>query len=301
MKALKEILKSIVYRCNKLFLVLFRNRIILSFVNYLAKRNRINLNWAALAEKKFGCFIWKKKCEEQNLGDYLAVPIFEYMTKRFGLDPNKKVKKTIHLYTIGSLILLGYQDAVVWGSGILQEEPKGFKWKRSKCRKLDIRCVRGPETMRRLQENDYDVSKCLIGDPGVLMPLIYQPKGGEKKEYSVILHMSVNEENTENKINILTADWQDTIDQIYNSRLVISSSLHGIILAEAYGVPAILLDKLEFADRFKYDDYYYSTGRYEYPVCHSIEEALNIPIPEVPDLSRLQQNLLNSFPVDLWQ
>ena len=288
-------------KLQTLFVVAFRKHIILSFMNYPAKSKRINLDWAPLAEKKLGCFIWKKDCKEQNLGDYLAIPIYEYMTKRFGLDPNKKVKDTIHLYTVGSLILLGHQDAVIWGSGILQTESPGFHWKRNSYRKLDVRCVRGPETMRRLKENGYDVSKCVMGDPGVLMPLIYQPKESEKKDYSVILHMSVKENETKNQIDILTSDWKDTIDQIYNSKLVISSSLHGIILAEAYGVPAILLDKIEFSDRFKYNDYYYSTGRYEYPVCHSVEEALNMPIPEVPDLSELQQNLLKSFPVDLWE
>ena len=92
-----------------------------------------------------------------------------------------------------------------------------------------------------------------------------------------------------------------TIDEIYNSKLIISSTLHGIILAEAYGVPAIMLNKIEKNDRFKYDDYYHSTGRYNYPVCSTIEEALQMPVPEVPDLSQLQQNLLESFPTDLWK
>ena len=61
------------------------------------------------------------------------------------------------------------------------------------------------------------------------------------------------------------------------------------------------LNKIEKNDRFKYDDYYHSTGRYNYPVCSTIEEALQMPVPEVPDLSQLQQNLLESFPTDLWK
>ena len=271
-------------------------------VNCPARRNRINLNWAPLCKYYLGGFACtKKKSDVQNFGDYLAIPIYDYMLKHFELDRNRRVCGTKHLYTIGSIILMGYQDATIWGSGILESEPEGLIWSRNKYRKLDVRCVRGPETKRRLQENGIDVSKCMFGDPGVLLPLIYKPKEYEnKKDYSVILHESFRDKNVENSIDIYTADWKDTIDQIYNSKLVISSSLHGVIVAEAYGVPAILLDKIVNNDRFKYNDYYYSTGRYDYPVCKSVEEGLSMAVPKVPDLSELQKNLLESFPVDLW-
>lgn len=287
---------------EKAAIIMNRNRVILSIANFPARRGRINLNWAPLCKRgKGGAAYFKIKTDKQNFGDYLAIPIYDYMTERFGLDKDKKVKETKHLYTIGSLILLGYQDATIWGSGILQTEEPGLIWSRSKFRKLDIRAVRGPETKRRLAENGYDVSKCTFGDPGVLMPLIYKPREYEKKkDYSVILHMSRKDDSIENQIDVLTDDWKQTIDEIYNSRLIISSSLHGCIIAEAYGVPAILLDRLEGGDRFKYNDYYYSTGRKEYPVCRSVEEGLSMPVPAVPDLSRMQEDLINSFPVDLW-
>lgn len=286
-------------KIQKLLEIVLRDRIILTIINFPARKKRVNLQWAPLSELKWNCINWRKNTKKQNLGDYLAIPIYEYMTKRVGVNPDQPIAQTKHLYTIGSLVLLGHQDAVLWGSGILLSEPEGFIWKRNKYRKLDIRCVRGPETKRRLEENGYDVSRCVMGDPGVLMPLIYKPKECEKREYSVIIHMAVDKK-VENQIDILTDDWQKTIDEIYNSKLIISSSLHGIILAEAYGIPAILLDEMEFPDLFKYNDYYYSTGRMEYPICKSIEEALRMPIPEVPDLKHLQENLLESFPVDLW-
>ncbi|ADL35589.1 exopolysaccharide biosynthesis pyruvyltransferase ExoV [Butyrivibrio proteoclasticus B316] len=270
-------------------------------INYPARRKRINLNWTPIWKSVGENVYYKIDTDKQNFGDYLALPIYDYMTDRFGLDKNKKVKKTRHLYTIGSIILLGYQDATVWGSGLLRTDPEGSVWKRSSYRKLDIRCVRGPETKRRLMENGYDVSRCLFGDPGVLMPLIYTPQEyDEKKEYSVILHMNRKNKGIDNQIDVLTNDWKKTIDQIYNSKLIISSSLHGCIIAEAYGIPAILLDCVEKDDRFKYDDYYHSTGRYDYPVCTTVEEGLKMPIPEVPDLSELQDNLIKSFPKDLW-
>ena len=56
--------------------------------------------------------------------------------------------------------------------------------------------------------------------------------------------MNLKDEEIDNQIDILTNDWKK-INQIYNSKLIISSSLHGIILAVAYGIPAILLNKTE--------------------------------------------------------
>lgn len=51
-----------------------------------------------------------------NVGDYLSVVVVEYMCKHYGIDRNKRIGCTKHLYTIGP-ILLGYQDATIWGSG----------------------------------------------------------------------------------------------------------------------------------------------------------------------------------------
>ncbi len=295
--------QGLIQKLEKAFLIINRNRIILSITNFPARKNRVNLDWAPICGRSSGGSTYRRlETDKQNFGDYLALPIYEYMLDKYGLDKDKAVRGTKHLYTIGSLILLGYQDATIWGSGILHSEPDGFIWKRSRYRKLDVRCVRGPETKRRLAENGYDVSRCRFGDPGVLMPLIYKPREYEqKRDYSVILHMSKKDDRVENQIDILTDNWQETIDQIYNSKLVISSSLHGIIVAESYGVPAILLDNLEGDDRFKYNDYYYSTGRYEYPVCKSVEEGLKMQPPTIPDLSGLQNDLIESFPKDMWE
>lgn len=290
-------------KVETLILVLFKNKIILSILNFPTKRNRVNLHWFPICKwSRSKRIAYKVKSPKQNLGDWLAVPIYDYMTQINHLDKNKKIRKTKHLYSIGSLIMMGHQDATIWGSGILFSEPPGYQWKRNSYRTLDVRCVRGPETIRRLKENNIDVSNCKMGDPGVLLPLIYQPQEySAKKDYAVITHMSKRTSPTPNEIEILTDDWKKTIDEIYNSKLVISSSLHGIILAEAYGIPAIMLDNTVKNDKFKYNDYYYSTGRYSYPIAANVDEALKMTVPDVPDLSGLQKNLLESFPVDLWE
>ena len=81
---------------------------------------------------------------------------------------------------------------------------------------------------------------------------------------------------------------------------VYSSSLHGIILAEAYGVPAVMFRSYDKSVDFKYLDYYASTGRYDVPIVDTFEEACQIePLP-LPDIKPLQEAAMASFPYDLW-
>lgn len=84
---------------------------------------------------------------------------------------------------------------------------------------------------------------------------------------------------------------------------MISSSLHGIIVAEAYGIPAVLLKDTPSEDITKYKDWYLSTNRSEFPVVASVEEALEVK-PNLPDKSvieMIQNNLIKTFPKDLWE
>ena len=65
---------------------------------------------------------------------------------------------------------------------------------------------------------------------------------------------------------------------ILDSSFVISSSLHGIIISEAYGIPARIIRPDDFfADKFwqyeplfKYEDYYYGTGRSNFTYANNI-------------------------------
>lgn len=169
---------------------------------------------------------------------------------------------------------------------------------------LDIRAVRGPETRRILIQMGY---KCpqIYGNPAVLMPLIYKKDAIIQKEYIIIPHYSKlrNYKGVNNVVGTFTTDYRKFIDEITSARLVISASLHGIILAEAYGIPAIMLRDTPSDDITKYKDWYYSTGRTEFLIADSVEEAINIEIqPLSLDVIReMQERLIASFPADLWE
>lgn len=263
-------------------LIIFRmnNKYIL-FTGKKASKNMVNINY---------CHDFK------NLGDNISPILVEYAANTYGIDINKPIKSTQHLYAVGSIITAGAQDCTIWGSGILNTKILG----RMKSRKLDVRAVRGPLTRLILLEHGYEVPE-VYGDPAILMPLIYNPSVDKKYPVSVITHMnevdySLNKEI--HQINIKTDDYKTFVDEIKSSELIISSSLHGIIFAEMYGVKAILLKPK--ADLFKYYDYYYSTGRLCFPVATSIEEALHMEPCSIPHFDSMREKLLKAFPNDLY-
>lgn len=259
-----------------------RNDIIFTNLKSQVTPNAVNLHW------------WDTGQKQQNVGDFISQTVVDYMKRVHGIS-NDIVGETKHLYAIGSIIDGGYQNATIWGSGLLRGN-QSYWWRR--VRQLDVRCVRGPETRNALIQNGYECPQ-VYGDPAILMPLIYNPKNTAKEyKYRVIPHYSLLDKFYD-VISPLVSDYRDFIDEIVKSELIISSSLHGVILAEAYGVPAILLD--HNMSMFKYYDYYHSTERFELPIASCVEEALNMSIPSVPCFKHLQENLIKSFPVDLWK
>ena len=264
----------------------FRNRFMLFNVTNFAKKDRVNLDY------------W---LESDNLGDTLTPVIVNHLLSKKNIDPDKKVRGIKHLFAVGSVITAGIQDGTVWGSGILNAR-LGY---RLKGRKLDIRSVRGPFTRTYLADYGFE-APAVYGDPAIFMPEIYTPpiKVEKKYKYGVVMHkdqlIPVADRDDLIVIDICTADYKDFVCKLLSCEKIISSSLHGIILAESYGVPAVLLKpKVDF---LKYDDWYYSTKRYEYPVARTIEEGMvTEPLPLPTNLDELRRGQENAFPYDLYE
>ncbi|SFC61831.1 pyruvyltransferase [Butyrivibrio sp. YAB3001] len=252
------------------------------------KKNRVNLEY------------WNYT---KNLGDCLSPIIVDWMLKKRDIRSDKKLNCTKHLYAVGSVIGMGqYFDATIWGAGLHTQAAIENVFKECKYRKYDIRAVRGPNTAEIMRKAGYYCPN-VYGDPAVLMPLLYSPQNICKQyKASIIHHYSVKKFETKDlhEISIRTGDYKYFIDEICKSELVISSSLHGIILAECYGTPAIFFNEGLDEEIFKFQDWYYSTGRYDIRYATKIEDISNFVPMELPDLHNMQENLLRSFPYDLW-
>ena len=282
---------------------LFADRIIGKYHHIKARDHRVNLydyhpevhDWEHFNDSRY------------NLGDYLGFVVASYMLNKKGLSLETWVKKRKHLYCVGSNVFTGFQHATVWGSGLIRN-PNTKEWPflyRYPLSRYDFRAVRGPLTREWVLKYGH---KCpeVYGDPAILMPFVYQPKTEIKRDLLVIPQYVSEVEFRKNHdkfdiVSMNTNDYKPVIDAIASSKLVVTNSLHAIILADAYGIPSVLFKLSSLKDGFKYYDYYYSTGRRDMILAETFEEAMaQHPLP-LPDLSGLQTGLINSFPYDLWE
>lgn len=275
--------------------IIKRNSMILDDPLRQIRRNRVNLHYYTIPNTT---------PSEDNLGDYLSPIVVSYMLDRGGVSFDNELTSTKNLYAIGSILLMGYQNATIWGAGFpfepgfLRSFPHRYPF-----RKLDVRAVRGPLTKRTLEKLGHKCSDN-FGDPAILMPLIYNPSQDKLFDCLVIPHYST--ETTIKKkypalnfASMQTRDYKKVIDLICSSRKVISSSLHGVILAESYGVPAIYFQDRPSKFNYKVEDWYASTKRNS-NIQNSLENALSIKPERIPDLSVMQKKLLDSFPYDIF-
>lgn len=272
------------------------NHMILNYPEYKTGENRVNLH-----------YYHAEWCDgiESNLGDYLSEVIVRWMCRREGVQFDKSIAGTRHLYALGSILQMGYQNATVWGSGFAFE-PSCVRMALHKHRKLDIRCVRGPKTRMSLRGMGFECPKA-YGDPAFLMPLIYEPKVHSHIDYLIIPHFSKEgkareEYGDEHILSMKTKNFRSIIDCICAADKVISSSLHGIILSEAYGVPAVFYQDREERFNYKYFDYYEGTRRKNRVVYRGISEAMraSVCVLDKNVVHEIQDVLIKTFPKDLW-
>lgn len=266
--------------------ILFRNKYCRN--GKRAKKKRVNLEYYDT---------------EVNLGDMLSPVICEWVLDNADIQCHKQINSTKHLMAVGSILGgSGLFDATVWGSGIKSLDQIVSLSKRKYFQKLDVRCVRGPITREVLRSCGYMCPE-KYGDPAVLMPLIYKPEIKKNNKYGLILHFrhSTDVPSGIMNLNIRTSDYKSFINEMLSCEKIISSSLHGIILAEAYGIPAIFLCEGRDGEILKYYDWYYSTGRKKFNMAYSIEEAMNMHSESVPDFTNMQKTLMDEFPYDLWE
>lgn len=233
-----------------------------------------------------------------NFGDLIGPLVANTLLKQRGLinsDNNKK-----RLLTVGSIIHFAQTDDTIWGSGILGNAKNELY----QFTDLDIRAVRGPLTRKFLQENFSIKVPEIYGDPALLIPSLFpeiKQKALHKKKYAltIIPHFLEYEsfKHLPNTINP-QAPLFKILDRIAQSELVVGSSLHAIIIAEAFGVPSQLYQS-HHEHLFKYQDYYEGTGRNKFIMAKSIEEAIKLggEPPCIFDPS----SLIEAFPYDLWE
>ncbi|UJR16733.1 hypothetical protein I4U23_003633 [Adineta vaga] len=268
-----------------------------------------NMNHSSIIQtkKEFPLFYWQSKNKHENFGDKLSYILVSTMVGSNisimnDIQPDLFCEKS-KLLAIGSIMDFACRNDVIWGSGILNPLKFPFYFDSSLINTLDIRAVRGPRT-RNLLMNKYNLTLPKIyGDPALLLPY-YLPsyKKSMKPIISILLilhYVDVEKKLLSSGLNqIVTVHtflpWNELINLILESKFVISTALHGIVVAEAFGIPARLL-KSPLLNLFKFHDYYEGTNR-TLRYATTIEQAIQMRGEVFPkiDLTPLR----NAFPFD---
>jgi len=211
-----------------------------------------------------------KRDDVINFGDELSKFVVENISgkKVNWVNPLKQsfFSKTFrkNYLAIGSILHFGAKNSRVWGSGLIDTKIKAPNAK--------YYAVRGRFTRKELLNRGFKVPD-VYGDPGLLTPLYYKNENTSKKYVlGIIPHYLEIEEileqsrslnlSSEIKIINLRNDIKTVLEDILSCESIVSSSLHGIIVPQAYDIPTL---RIEFSDKvigdgIKFNDYFDSVG-----------------------------------------
>jgi hypothetical protein len=217
-----------------------------------------------------------------NAGDFVAQFMTPLISAR-GLDNEwgRKLRVSNHsIAVVGSL--LQHAPRYSWGPGYIQGNVSMYH-KYDTTTSLNnptIFAFRGPKSLEKFQEAEpeYPNPPAVFGDAGLLMSWYYQPHDNRPKHELCLIPHYVDQRDPmvrrlrrmyylkHNKIHVIEIQNRlfRIMDQLVQCQFVLSSSLHGLIFADSYGIPnahVILSNGKVKGGTFKFDDYYQSIGR----------------------------------------
>jgi|GEM_PF-831972 len=241
-----------------------------------------------IKRNKFNLLLYKRKVVNRTFENFIFRNIY-HIINIFRSKREMLLYKPVYL-TVGSIIRFSKPNNAVWGSGIMNKNDiiKGGRFY----------AVRGFKTIERLKQLNLQYPS-VVGDPALLLPLIYKPSNPKKYKLGIIPHF-VDYEYVKNNfstndiliIDLLNGNIEETINQIYSCEYTVSSSLHGLIVSHAYKIPSIwckISDKLQ-GDDIKFYDYFSSVKIPEY--LNFSEDLLYFSIEEI--IRIINENYINA-------
>src|ERR1700733_4111787 len=179
----------------------------------------------------------KQYTEETNAGDAAGPYIVAHVLEAEVTPIGEAACEQPNLVALGSILHWVDRHSFVWGTGFIKPTLGLY------ARPRRILAVRGPLTRQRLLELDVPCPE-VFGDPGVLVPEIF-PRAETAIDLGLVPHLVDHAEpfvaraRAEGAVVLdVRAPIQDFLRRLSACRRVISSSLHGVIFAHAYGIPA---------------------------------------------------------------
>lgn len=157
----------------------------------------------------------------------------------------------------------------IWGSGFLFDEGVTSA---IKVRNFDVRAVRGKNSLEILKRLGFADDGIALGDPGLLFPMLLDQKPETKYDVGIVPHFSDKEAGARKAVelaakgmkvklvDVLQDDPLETVREIGECAKILSSSLHGLVTADAFGIPREhvwwgTLGQTTEQAKFKFEDY----------------------------------------------
>lgn len=218
-----------------------------------------------------------------NMGDLLNVLIIERL---FGYRVERRSFLTGEMSAIGSHLaqyiphgtpLMRAQQCIngifmptvsVWGTGFINYgEGDGHFFKRG----MKFCAVRGELTRQTVERMTGKSADIPTGDAGILASALLDSVPEKRYDIGVVPHICDLDnpiaarltESMENAVLINVKDEpMEVLRQIASCRYILSSSLHGLIAADSFGIPnmRVIFSDRPLGDGFKFDDYYSAYG-----------------------------------------
>lgn len=197
---------------------------------------------------------------ETNFGDLLGPAIAAH----YGAPCRRSPPESAELLSVGSILhkCPPHFDGVVLGSGHISRDDRS-----PNLEDAIVLAVRGPLTADKLAH----ASPVVLGDPGILTSKIWaRPKSTDVTIGIVPHYADIDCPSTAELLrripNALLIDVRRppelVVPAIAGCAAILSSSLHGLVVADSFGLPAawlVLGDRLH-GGRFKFDDYHFGIG-----------------------------------------
>jgi pyruvyltransferase len=249
----------------------------------LYKRIEANLN--AIPSALTGT-VFARWCVIDNFGDALnpiliklicgCTPVDVLTTRSSKIIQSLKGKPDYMV--IGSILQWCGKKSVIWGAGFISSSAKLTSIPQL------VLAVRGPLTRNKLIKEGVGCP-VIYGDPALLLPRFITPNVEKSYSLGIIPHYVDSShpfiEKVKDSSDVLIIDVQQApikvIADILSCENVASSSLHGIIVTDAYKIPSLWLKFSDgvWGNGFKFYDYFSSVGSPDRELL-MIQESTNI-------------------------
>lgn len=255
-----------------------------------------------------------------NMGDQLNVAI---INKCFGYEVQNAsclnaemsgIGSCLGQYTYGDSVKRNlkkfisgiiYPKAYIWGTGFLEYNKNKLEFYK---RNINFCAVRGELSKKAIEDSINEKLNIPTADGGILASFLLDNQPEKKFDVGIISHFrekdnKIFRELQEKFKNSVLIDVQDdpisVTQKIAECKTILSSSLHGLIIADSLNIPnlhIIVTDNL-LGDGFKFDDYYSAYGLKHYYKNLNEEQVNNIE--EIIDNYKITKEMVDQKKKDM--